>query len=47
LEATGWVIGGPYGAAVKLGMKRTTLMYRIKQHGILRPPVESSIDQTV
>jgi transcriptional regulator with GAF, ATPase, and Fis domain len=47
LEATGWVIGGPYGAAVKLGMKRTTLMYRIKQHGILRPPVESNIDQTV
>ena len=26
LEAAGWVIGGPSGAAAKLGMKRTTLM---------------------
>jgi transcriptional regulator with GAF, ATPase, and Fis domain len=46
LEATGWVIGGPYGAATKLGMKRTTLMARMKKHGILRPPVESNLDQT-
>jgi transcriptional regulator with GAF, ATPase, and Fis domain len=46
LEGTGWVIGGPYGAATKLGMKRTTLMARMKKHGILRPPVESNIDQT-
>ena len=47
LEATGWVIGGPYGSAAKLGMKRTTLMARMKKHGILRPPGESNIDQTV
>jgi transcriptional regulator with GAF, ATPase, and Fis domain len=47
LEATGWVIGGPYGSAAKLGMKRTTLMARMKKHGILRPPVESNLDQTV
>ena len=47
LEATGWVIGGPHGSAAKLGMKRTTLMARMKKHGILRPPVESNIDQTV
>jgi formate hydrogenlyase transcriptional activator len=47
LEATGWVIGGPYGSAAKLGMKRTTLMARMKKHGIRRPPVESNIDQTV
>ena len=46
LEATGWVIGGPNGAATKLGMKRTTLMARMKGHGILRPPVESNLDQT-
>lgn len=46
LEATGWVIGGSYGAAAKLGMKRTTLMNRMKLHGILRPSVESNIDQT-
>ena len=46
LEATGWVIGGPNGAATKLGMKRTTLMARMKGHGIQRPPMESNIDQT-
>ena len=37
LEATGWLVGGPYGAAARLGMKRTTLIARIKKHGILRP----------
>ena len=47
LEAAGWVIGGPYGAAAKLGMKRTTLMARMKRHGILRPPIESNIDQSL
>ena len=34
LDSTGWVIGGPSGAAVKLGMKRTTLNFRIKKLGI-------------
>jgi len=37
LEATGWLVGGPYGAAARLGMKRTTLIARMKKHGILRP----------
>jgi len=32
-----WVIGGPAGAAAKLGMKRTTLQSRIKKLGIARP----------
>ncbi|HWZ88473.1 MAG TPA: sigma 54-interacting transcriptional regulator [Polyangiaceae bacterium] len=36
LESTGWVIGGPKGAAAKLGMKRTTLNFRIKKLGIGR-----------
>ncbi len=40
LEATGWLVGGPYGAAARLGMKRTTLIARMKKHGILRPPDE-------
>jgi formate hydrogenlyase transcriptional activator len=44
LEATGWVVAGPYGAAVRLGMKRTTLMARMKKHGIFRPPEENSLD---
>jgi len=34
LETTGWVVAGPYGAAARLGMKRTTLVYRMKKHGI-------------
>jgi transcriptional regulator with GAF, ATPase, and Fis domain len=46
LEATGWLVGGPYGAAARLGMKRTTLIARMKKHGILRPPDENW-DQTV
>jgi formate hydrogenlyase transcriptional activator len=37
LDATGWVIGGSKGAAVKLGLKRTTLIERMKKCGIQRP----------
>jgi len=37
LEATGWRIGGPTGAAAKLGLKRTTLVQRLKKLGIGRP----------
>ena len=47
LEAAGWVIGGPYGAAVKLDIKRTTLMHTMKKLGIFCPPLENNIDQTV
>jgi formate hydrogenlyase transcriptional activator len=38
LESTGWVIGGPRGAAAKLGMKRSTLNFRIKKLGISPSP---------
>jgi transcriptional regulator with GAF, ATPase, and Fis domain len=37
LHATGWVIGGSKGAAVQLGLKRTTLIDRLKRLGIQRP----------
>jgi transcriptional regulator with GAF, ATPase, and Fis domain len=37
LEAAGWMIGGPEGAAVRLGLKRTTLIYKMKKLGIVRP----------
>jgi len=37
LEAACWMIGGPEGAAVKLGLKRTTLFYKMKKLGISRP----------
>jgi DNA-binding NtrC family response regulator len=34
LEATNWVVGGPRGAAARLGMKRPTLIFRMKKLGI-------------
>src|SRR5580692_8398948 len=37
LEAAGWMIGGPEGAAPTLGLKRTTLIYKMKKLGIIRP----------
>lgn len=37
LQTTGWVIGGPNGAAVKLGLQRTTLIRRMRKLGIERP----------
>jgi formate hydrogenlyase transcriptional activator len=36
LQATGGRIGGSRGAAVRLGLNRTTLMYRMKKLGIER-----------
>jgi transcriptional regulator with GAF, ATPase, and Fis domain len=47
LEATGWLIGGPYGAAARLGIKRTTLIARMKKHRIFGPPPDGNIDQVV
>jgi formate hydrogenlyase transcriptional activator len=37
LESVGWVIGGPRGAATKLGLKRTTLIHKMQKLGISRP----------
>ncbi|HXW61972.1 MAG TPA: sigma 54-interacting transcriptional regulator [Candidatus Acidoferrales bacterium] len=37
LEASNWVIGGRSGAAARLGMKRTSLAYRMKKLRISRP----------
>jgi formate hydrogenlyase transcriptional activator len=34
LQETNWVVGGPKGAAALLGMKRTTLQWRIDKLGI-------------
>jgi formate hydrogenlyase transcriptional activator len=44
LEEAGWVIGGPRGAAAKLGVKRTTLIYKMEGLGISRPPLQSRQD---
>ena len=32
-----WVLGGPRGAAARLGLNRSTLQFRMKRLGILRP----------
>ena len=37
LQAANWVIGGPSGAAAKLGTKRTTLQSKMQKLGISRP----------
>jgi transcriptional regulator with GAF, ATPase, and Fis domain len=37
LEEAGWVVGGPNGAATRLGLKRPTLIYRMKKLQIKRP----------
>jgi len=37
LEASNWVVGGRNGAADRLGMKRTSLVYRMKRLRITRP----------
>jgi formate hydrogenlyase transcriptional activator len=37
LGDTGWVVGGPKGAAARLGMKRSTLFWKMKKLGISRP----------
>ena len=39
LQDSNWVIGGPAGAAARLGLKRTTLNNRIRKLGITRPGV--------
>jgi formate hydrogenlyase transcriptional activator len=44
LEAAGWVIGGPHGAAARLGLKRTTLMARMRKFGISRPTFQDNLD---
>lgn len=37
LQAAKWIIGGPAGAAAKLGMKRTTLQSKMQKLSISRP----------
>ena len=37
VRETGCVLGGPKGAAARLGMKRSTLRWKMKRLGISRP----------
>jgi len=36
LQETNWVLGGPTGAAARLGVKRTTLLYKMRRLGLFR-----------
>lgn len=38
LEASNWIVGGRNGAAERLGMKRTSLVYKMRKLRISRPP---------
>jgi formate hydrogenlyase transcriptional activator len=40
LEQARWIVGGPRGAAAKLGLKRTTLLAKMRRLGISRPLAE-------
>jgi len=42
LETVGWLVGGANGAAAKLGLKRTTLINKMKKLGITRPSPQRS-----
>jgi formate hydrogenlyase transcriptional activator len=46
LEASNWVVGGRNGAAERLGMKRTSLVYKMRKLRIIRP-VSSQQDNQV
>jgi DNA-binding NtrC family response regulator len=46
LEEVGWVIGGPKGAATKLGLKRTTLIHKMQKLGISKSTLQNSQDGT-
>lgn len=37
LKETKWIISGPRGAAARLGMNRSTLQFRMRKLGIVRP----------
>jgi formate hydrogenlyase transcriptional activator len=44
LREAGWVIGGSGGAAARLGLKRTTLIAKMKKLGISRPVRKDDIN---
>jgi formate hydrogenlyase transcriptional activator len=44
LEQAGWIVGGPRGAAAKLGLKRTTLLAKMRRLGISRPVHQEETD---
>jgi formate hydrogenlyase transcriptional activator len=47
LRTTKWVVAGPNGAAVRLGLNRSTLQFRMKKLGIVRPGREDDAGPSV
>jgi transcriptional regulator of acetoin/glycerol metabolism len=47
LRIANWVIGGPSGAAARLGLKRTTLIAKMKKFGISRPVPSDDRDELI
>jgi formate hydrogenlyase transcriptional activator len=45
LEQAGWIVGGQRGAAAKLGLKRTTLLAKMRRLGISRPIHQEGTDE--
>ena len=45
LQVANWVIGGPSGAAARLGLKRTTLVAKMKKLGISRPARQKDMNR--
>jgi formate hydrogenlyase transcriptional activator len=45
LEQARWVVGGPLGAAAKLGLKRTTLIAIMRRLDISRPIHQGGTDE--
>jgi formate hydrogenlyase transcriptional activator len=46
LRNTKWVVGGPKGAAEKLGLNRTTLIAKMRKLGISKETAEKSTEQS-
>jgi transcriptional regulator with GAF, ATPase, and Fis domain len=44
LEQAGWIVGGLRGAAAKLGLKRTTLLAKMRRLGISRPILQEGAE---
>ena len=43
LKQSDWVIGGPAGAATRLGLPRTTLVYKMRKLGIENAPLAPAV----
>jgi formate hydrogenlyase transcriptional activator len=47
LQQAAWIVGGPRGAAAKLGLKRTTLLAKMRRLGIFRPILQQGTPEPI